>query len=188
VGTQAHVRQVQIAPSEERLRPDASFAISTRSRAWTARARYGRAAAGRSRKYLSSHVWTVGVDTAKNALYSKLKVTALGPGYCHFPDSYQQEYSNQLTREQVRTSFVRGHPVRYWFKPSGVRNEALDRRVYAITALHARPVPWEVLLRAAPTEPPPGPRSSPDESGPSGPASISSLPALASRFERRNPL
>jgi phage terminase large subunit GpA-like protein len=36
---------------------------------------------------------------------------------------------------------VRGHPVRYWFKPSGKRNEALDRRVYALAALHARPVP-----------------------------------------------
>jgi phage terminase large subunit GpA-like protein len=45
--------------------------------------------------------------------------------------------------------------VCYWFKPSGKRNEALDRRVYALAALHARPVPWEVLLRAAPTEPPP---------------------------------
>jgi phage terminase large subunit GpA-like protein len=54
----------------------------------------------------------------------------------------------------VRTRFVRGHPVRYWFKPSGKRNEALDRRVYALAALHSRPVPWEVLLRAAPTEPP----------------------------------
>jgi phage terminase large subunit GpA-like protein len=36
---------------------------------------------------------------------------------------------------------VRGHPVRYWFKPSGKRNEALDRRVYALAALYARPVP-----------------------------------------------
>jgi phage terminase large subunit GpA-like protein len=36
---------------------------------------------------------------------------------------------------------VRGHPLRYWFKPSAVRNEALDRRVYAMAALHARPVP-----------------------------------------------
>jgi phage terminase large subunit GpA-like protein len=36
---------------------------------------------------------------------------------------------------------VCGHPVRYWFKPSGVRNEALDRRVYALAALYARPFP-----------------------------------------------
>ena len=38
--------------------------------------------------------------------------------------------------------------MRYWFKPSGKRNEALDRRVYTLAALHARPVRWEVLLRA----------------------------------------
>jgi phage terminase large subunit GpA-like protein len=41
----------------------------------------------------------IGVHTAKDALYAKLKVTASGPGYCHFPDSYQQEYFNQLTSE-----------------------------------------------------------------------------------------
>jgi phage terminase large subunit GpA-like protein len=99
-------------------------------------------------------VWTVGVDTANDAIYSKVEVEAPGPGYCHFPDAYQREYFEQLTSEEVRTRFVRGHPVRYWFKPSGVRNKALDRRVYALAALHARPVPWEVLLRAAPSEPP----------------------------------
>jgi phage terminase large subunit GpA-like protein len=51
---------------------------------------------------------------------------------------------------EIRTRFVRGRPVRYWFKPSGKRNEALDRRVYALATLRYRPVPLEVLLRAAP--------------------------------------
>jgi len=122
--------------------------------------------AGKSRKYAGSNVWTVGVDTAKDAIYSKVKVEAPGPGYCHFPDAYQREYFEQLTSEEVRTRFVRGHPVRYWFKPSGVRNEALDRRVYALAALHARPVPWEVLLRAAPSEPP----TPPEPTRPAAPA------------------
>ena len=63
---------------------------------------------------------------------------------------YQQEFFNQLTSEDGRTRSVRGHPVRYGFKPSGERNEALDRRVYTLAELYARPVPWEVLLRAAP--------------------------------------
>jgi hypothetical protein len=91
----------------------------------------------------------------KDAIYSKLKVSTPGPGYCHFPIALQQEFFNQLTTEEVRTRFVRGHPVRYWFKPSGKRNEALDRRVYALAALHSRPVLWGVLRRGAPTEPPP---------------------------------
>ena len=77
----------------------------------------------------------------------------LGPGYCHFLIAYQQEFFEQLTSEEARMHFVRGHPVRYWFKPSGKRNEALDRRVYALAALHARPVSWEVLLRDAPPNP-----------------------------------
>jgi len=33
-----------------------------------------------------------------------------GPGYCHFPIAYQQEFFNQLTSEEVRTRFIRGHP------------------------------------------------------------------------------
>jgi len=41
-----------------------------------------------------------------------------GPDYCYFPIAY-----HQLTSEQVRTRFVRGHPVRYWFKPSGKRTK-----------------------------------------------------------------
>ena len=48
-----------------------------------------------------------------------------GPGYCHFPIAYQQEFFNQLTSEEVRTRFVRGHPVRYWFKPSGQKKRGL---------------------------------------------------------------
>jgi phage terminase large subunit GpA-like protein len=80
---------------------------------------------------------------------------------------------------------VRGHPVRYRFKPSGKRNEALDRRVYALATLHARPVPWKVLLRAAPTEPPPRPPSPPEGGGPPASSPSSPLPAPASRFERR---
>jgi phage terminase large subunit GpA-like protein len=40
----------------------------------------------------------------------------------------------------VRTRFVRGYPVRHWFKRSGKRNVALNRRVYGPAALHARRV------------------------------------------------
>jgi phage terminase large subunit GpA-like protein len=63
--------------------------------------------------------------------------------------------------------------------------EALDRRVYALAALHARPVPCEVLLRAAPIEPPPRPPSPPEGGGSPPPPPASPLPAPASRFERR---
>jgi phage terminase large subunit GpA-like protein len=120
-----------------------SAAIFTLSKASTARARSGLDAPGKVGSTAGSNVGSVGVDMAKDAIYSKLKVEAPRPGYCHFPDVYQREYFEQLTSEEVRTHFVRGHPVRYWFKPSGLRNEALDRRVYALAALHARAVPLE---------------------------------------------
>ena len=35
-----------------------------------------------------------------------------GAGLLSFPDAYQREYFEQLTSEEVRTRFVRGHPVR----------------------------------------------------------------------------
>jgi phage terminase large subunit GpA-like protein len=76
-------------------------------------------------------------------------VTTPGPGYGHFPIAYQQEFFNQLTNEEVRTHFVRDHPVRYWFKPSGKRNEALDRRVYVLAALHARRFPGKYCFARA---------------------------------------
>ncbi|HEY7557461.1 MAG TPA: terminase gpA endonuclease subunit [Candidatus Binatia bacterium] len=37
----------------------------------------------------------IGVDTAKDAIYAKLKVTTPGRGYCHFSIAYQQEFFNQ---------------------------------------------------------------------------------------------
>jgi phage terminase large subunit GpA-like protein len=111
--------------------------------------------AGKSKKFKGSLVWIVGVDTAKDAIYSALKVETPGPGYTHFPVGYELEYFQQLTSEQVKTKFRNGRPARFWFKPPGVRNEALDRRVYALAALHSRSVPWEILARLAPSAPPP---------------------------------
>ena len=49
--------------------------------------------------------------------------------------------------EEVRTRYKNGKQIRYWFKPGGVCNEALD-------ALYSRNVPWEILIRNAPTGPP----------------------------------
>jgi hypothetical protein len=54
----------------------------------------------------------------------------------------------QLTSEEVLTRFVRGYSLRYWFKPSGARNEALDCRVYALAALYARPVPLRGAVKS----------------------------------------
>jgi phage terminase large subunit GpA-like protein len=115
--------------------------------------------AGQSRKFKGSKVWIIGVDSAKDAIYARLRMTEPGPGYCHFPVSYDETFFRQLTAEKVRTKFVKGFPRREWFKAEGVRNEALDRRVYAFCALYSRRIPWEILVRSAPAEPPPDPPS-----------------------------
>jgi phage terminase large subunit GpA-like protein len=46
------------------------------------------------------------------------------------------QYFEQLTAERIRTRYVKGFPQRFWWKPDGRRNEALDCRVYAYAALH----------------------------------------------------
>jgi phage terminase large subunit GpA-like protein len=80
-------------------------------------------------------LFLIGVDTAKEALYARLKLEEPGPGYCHFPMQRDAEYFRQLTAEAVRTKYQKGRPIREWFKKDHQRNEALDNRVYALAAL-----------------------------------------------------
>ena len=119
----------------------------------------------RSPKY-KAELWLIGSDTGKDAWYSRLKIAEPGPGYCHFPLSYDRHYFAMLTAEQVRTKYRKGRAVREWFLPSGRRNEALDIRVLALAALLARPVDWRALgntpIRPAAT---PAPRAAPRSGG-----------------------
>ncbi len=79
-------------------------------------------------------LFLVGVGTAKDLIFARLRITAPGPGYCHFPDERTEEYFAQLTAERVVTKFSRGFPKRQWEKIR-LRNEALDCRAYAVAAL-----------------------------------------------------
>lgn len=81
-------------------------------------------------------LFSIGTDTAKQMIYARLKIHQPGPGYCHFPADYPEEYFKQLTAERIQTKFVNGHPTRVWVMPKGRRNEALDCRVYGMAALH----------------------------------------------------
>lgn len=82
------------------------------------------------------NLFMIGVDTAKEAIYARLKKDGAGPGAMHFPMDRDADYFEQLTAERIRTKYVKGFPQRYWWKPDGRRNEALDCRVYAYAALH----------------------------------------------------
>jgi len=79
-------------------------------------------------------LFPVGVDTAKELVFSRLQIQHEGAGYCHFPKHYDEEYFKQLTAEQVVTRYHKGFKRREWQKIRP-RNEALDCRVYAIAAL-----------------------------------------------------
>ncbi len=77
----------------------------------------------------------LGVDTAKDTIHARLKVDEPGPGYCHFPEDYDEEFFKQLTGEKRVTKFVKGVPQRRWVKKSESRRvEALDCRVYNLAA------------------------------------------------------
>lgn len=81
-------------------------------------------------------LFTIGVDTAKASIYSKLQILEPGPGYVHFPigDLFDEEYFLQITAEQIVTRYRRGFAYRAWEKIRA-RNEAFDLAVYNLAAL-----------------------------------------------------
>ena len=96
----------------------------------------GKPIAGRPSKNNIGRVnlFPIGVDTAKDLLFARLRIEEPGPGYVHFPSNLDDEYFKQLTAEKVVTRFHRGYKKRV-FQKIRARNEALDCFVYAMGAL-----------------------------------------------------
>jgi len=94
-------------------------------------------------------LFSIGVDGAKETLYfSRLNAAEPGPGYCHFPTSYNQEYFHQLTGEQKVQVESKGRMAHRWEpKTSHRRVEALDCRVYATAALGIANPDLELLAK-----------------------------------------
>jgi phage terminase large subunit GpA-like protein len=55
----------------------------------------------------------IGVDTAKDTLYARLRFEEIGPGYVHFPigGRFDASYFAQLTSEEVATRYSEGRPI-----------------------------------------------------------------------------
>jgi len=88
-------------------------------------------------------LWTLCVDTGKETVYARLRISKPGPGYMHMPDWIEQDYVDQLTAERSYRKYVRGRgSVRVWAKLGDRRNEALDLEVYALAALYMRGQPF----------------------------------------------
>ncbi|MFH1866353.1 MAG: terminase gpA endonuclease subunit, partial [Candidatus Eisenbacteria bacterium] len=81
-------------------------------------------------------LFTLCVDTGKEIVYSRLRIAAPGPGYCHLPEWIDEEYVAQLTAEKAVRKWVKNRgTVREWIK-TRERNEALDLEVYCLAALY----------------------------------------------------
>lgn len=106
----------------------------------------------RNNKY-GCMLFLVGTDTAKQVIFSRLKIIEPGAGYMHFPEKYGEEYFRQLTAEKAVIKYVRGYPKRVWVK-TRQRNDALDCRVYA-TAGHAilNPAIEKIAIKLFPESP-----------------------------------
>lgn len=79
----------------------------------------------------------LGVDTGKERIYNFLRIDTPGPGYCHFPDGYTEEYFDGLTCERYEVVKKKGQNIKQWFNPPGKRNEPFDCRNYAMAARYS---------------------------------------------------
>lgn len=105
--------------------------------------------AGKSKRHKGFLVWTIGVDTIKDVIYGRLKIAEPGPGYCHIPGDYNEEWARQLCSEKVKTRYSKGFPIREYVRVDGARAEALDARAYAYAALYSKLPAWPMLVKAA---------------------------------------
>lgn len=92
-------------------------------------------------------LFPVGVTTAKDSIFARLKIEEFGSGYMHFPSHYDQEYFRQLTAEKIVTKYRKGFPYREYMKVRA-RNEALDLRVYNMAALAILNPNLEMIVNA----------------------------------------
>jgi phage terminase large subunit GpA-like protein len=109
----------------------------------------------------------VGVGTAKSTIYDRLNKQERGPGFCHWPRTYEEDYFKQVVAERLVEKKRMGVTYHVWELPEGERNEGLDLNVYAYAALGwmisrqgANLERLRAQLTASPAPPPrPEPRS-----------------------------
>lgn len=95
------------------------------------------------------NVFPVGTNAAKDEVFACLQAVEHGPGYCHFParEPYTDDaHQKQLCSEKAITDTRNGATTRIYKKVApGVRNEALDVRVYATAARYIFPPNYDAI-------------------------------------------
>lgn len=91
----------------------------------------------------------LGVDSGKEDITNRLKITEPGEGYCHFPADegrgYDHDYYEGLTSEHKVEKNVGGVIKTAWVKKSGARNEPFDLLNYNYAAVELIKPNWDVL-------------------------------------------
>lgn len=107
----------------------------------------GRAVVSRPSKKNKGQVqlFSLGVDSAKDSIYARLKIIEPGPGHYHFHHDLDEEFFLQLTAEAIKTKYVKGRPTRTWVQ-TRPRNEALDCNVYGLCALYILNADLDLLV------------------------------------------
>lgn len=82
-------------------------------------------------------LYSIGTDTAKDRIFSRMKIPSPGAGYMHLPDWVEEEYLLQLTSEKRVTRYRKGKGMSREYVKTRSRNEALDLEVYALAALYS---------------------------------------------------
>lgn len=77
-------------------------------------------------------LWSVGGDSAKDIIYSRLALVGEGAGVYHWNMSTDEEFFKQLTAEKKQKKTVKGYDVDEWHKMRA--NDVLDVDIYAYAA------------------------------------------------------
>jgi phage terminase large subunit GpA-like protein len=158
----------------------------TRQRVWAVKGVGGSGRLAWPRKASKAkrgYVYPVGVDTAKDTIYGRLKrVIEPGAGYVHLDATTDEAWLEQLTSETVVHRITQGRKVRVWRpRQTGIRQEALDCTVYAWCALQGRggaellrkrsahPMSAPVAPQSVPAEPPAETKQAPPAPRPAAP-------------------
>ena len=80
-------------------------------------------------------LWSVGTDTVKHLLHGRMRITEVGPGYVHVPESLKTtDEFEQMTAASLKPSVVQGKAVMRWVTAAGKREEGGDAMGYAYAA------------------------------------------------------
>lgn len=98
-----------------------------------------------------TQLWTLGINSLKDILYSRLSLSEPGAGYCHFPKDpkkgYGEKYFKSVTAEKKIVGMSKGKGKIEW-KKIRARNEGIDLRNYATAAFEIISPDLDKLYRA----------------------------------------